>query len=479
MTRLTALLVFLLVFQSSILGIATRSQQQRQKATAGNPDDYYQILNLKKTASQKEIKAAYRKLALKYHPDKVAEGDKEESEGKFIKVSEAYHVLSDDDKRKIYDKYGKNGLDLHEKGIDPEQAGFGGGFGGGGGGGGGEQHFTFKGGAGGFDPFSMFEEMFSAGGFPGGGGNPHMKFTSSGGNGAGFGGGGGGFDFSQFGGGGGSGFSGRQQQQQQQQQQPDLFPKGQSKVTKMGKPKFPDSASKHIWLVMFYNSQIDATEAASQLELLAEKAPFKIGAVDCGHAREAPFCQDILGNHKSQGQEQQFAMVLNGELQFYDGSTSSAPTAKSLYEFALDSMPRSLIVGINHLTQVKERLCSKANGKGAILLLTDKYETSALYFSLAYRFRDAFTFGESRAKNLGLAKEYHVKKYPLLVALVPLGKGDERYNDEFDISRYQGNMKLDALSKWVDGVAKKLRKPKKSSSSKRSRERNMRTKTEF
>ena len=230
---------------------------------------------------------------------------------------------------------------------------------------------------------------------------------------------------------------------------------------------------------MFYNTRNDAVEAAPQLELLAEKAPFKIGAVDCGHAREAPFCQDMLGNHKSQGQELQFAMVLHGELQFYDGSTSNAPTAKSLYEFALDSMPRSLIVGINHMIQLKERLSSKTNGKGAILLLTDKYETSALYFCLAYRFRDSFTFGESRAKNLGLAKEFQVKKYPLLVALVPLGKGDERYNDEFDISRYQGNMKFDALSKWVDGVAKKLRKAKKSSSSKRSRAQNKRTKTEF
>ena len=101
-------------------------------------DDYYQVLGLKsQSASPKEIKSAYRKLALKFHPDKVKgdDQDKQEAERVFVKVSEAYAILSDDEKRKVYDKYGKNGLDMLERGIDPEQAGFGGGFGGAGGGG--------------------------------------------------------------------------------------------------------------------------------------------------------------------------------------------------------------------------------------------------------------------------------------------------------------------------------------------------------
>ncbi|EJP75733.1 MULTISPECIES: molecular chaperone DnaJ [Campylobacter] len=70
--------------------------------------DYYEILEISKNASGDEIKKAYRKLALKYHPDRNA-GNKE-AEDKFKLVNEAYQVLSDDKKREIYDRYGKEGL---------------------------------------------------------------------------------------------------------------------------------------------------------------------------------------------------------------------------------------------------------------------------------------------------------------------------------------------------------------------------------
>ena len=71
--------------------------------------EYYEILEVSKTASKAEIKKSYRKLAMKYHPDKNP-GDKE-AEEKFKKINEAYQVLSDDEKRAIYDRYGKAGLE--------------------------------------------------------------------------------------------------------------------------------------------------------------------------------------------------------------------------------------------------------------------------------------------------------------------------------------------------------------------------------
>ena len=70
--------------------------------------DYYQALGVNKTASDDEIKKAYRKLAMKYHPDHT-QGDKN-AEEKFKKISEAYAVLSDKEKRKQYDTFGSDGF---------------------------------------------------------------------------------------------------------------------------------------------------------------------------------------------------------------------------------------------------------------------------------------------------------------------------------------------------------------------------------
>src|ERR1700722_14883463 len=70
--------------------------------------DYYEVLGLARNAGQDEIKKAYRKSALKYHPDRNP-GDKE-AEKKFKEISEAYEVLSDEKKRQIYDQYGADAL---------------------------------------------------------------------------------------------------------------------------------------------------------------------------------------------------------------------------------------------------------------------------------------------------------------------------------------------------------------------------------
>jgi len=69
--------------------------------------DYYQILGVSRNATEKELKEAYRKLVRKYHPD-LNPNNREEAEKKFREINEAYEVLSDPEKRKLYDKYGEN-----------------------------------------------------------------------------------------------------------------------------------------------------------------------------------------------------------------------------------------------------------------------------------------------------------------------------------------------------------------------------------
>ena len=113
--------------------------------------DFYETLGVARSASDEEIKKAYRKLAMKYHPDRNP--DNAEAEAKFKEVQQAYDILSDKQKRSAYDQFG-------HAGVDPNM-GAGGGFGG------------FGGGAQGFDFGDIFSQMF--GGAAGGGRQPNYQ----------------------------------------------------------------------------------------------------------------------------------------------------------------------------------------------------------------------------------------------------------------------------------------------------------------
>ena len=108
--------------------------------------DYYEVLGVDKKASAADIKKAYRKLAIQYHPDRQSDksdAEKKEAEEKFKEAAEAYSVLSDDTKRQQYDQFGFDGPNM------------GGGFGGGGG-------------FGDFDINDILNSVFGGGGFGGG-----------------------------------------------------------------------------------------------------------------------------------------------------------------------------------------------------------------------------------------------------------------------------------------------------------------------
>jgi DnaJ-class molecular chaperone len=134
--------------------------------------DYYQVLGVSKSATPDEIKKAYRKLALEFHPDR---NKTKEADAKFKEVTKAYEVISDPQKRQTYDQFGAAAFEQGSPGgAGGPFGGFGGPFGGQGG-----QHgpftytYTTQGGAqdfGGFsDPFEIFEQFFGGGASPFGG----------------------------------------------------------------------------------------------------------------------------------------------------------------------------------------------------------------------------------------------------------------------------------------------------------------------
>ncbi|XP_039296739.1 dnaJ homolog subfamily B member 3 isoform X12 [Nilaparvata lugens] len=134
--------------------------------------DYYRVLDVSKQASTEDIKKAYRKLALKWHPDKNPDNP-DESNKKFKEISEAYEVLSDEKKRRVYDQYGKEGLGLGDRGRsrgrhhsqDPFQDMMY------------EFHFAFR------DPDEVFREFFGGSPFDDMFGGRHNHWGHGGGHG--------------------------------------------------------------------------------------------------------------------------------------------------------------------------------------------------------------------------------------------------------------------------------------------------------
>jgi hypothetical protein len=237
----------------------------------------------------------------------------------------------------------------------------------------------------------------------------------------------------------------------------------------LGERKFPDSRAKHAWLIYFYdknNVSRDPTTkeyvaVAKQLSnTLLRKAKgnkdamvFKVGAIDCSGDSKG-FCESKLG---SNAKVPTFATVLNGKVDVIP-EDDRLNDARFFHDKTIEALLKmeGLIANVNSFQHVKTRLLGSYPRPGqttvAILLLTEKYDTSTMFTSLAYRHRrDGFVFGESRAKNLQLGKEFNLssRPYPHLIAII--GGADSHV-----VERFEGDsMDLDSLSRWIDAVGKR------------------------
>ncbi|TDH67129.1 hypothetical protein CCR75_002310 [Bremia lactucae] len=253
--------------------------------------DYYKVLGVKKDVSDRELKKAYRKLALQYHPDKAENADdKEAAKEKFVEVSEAYEVLSDAEKRKEYQDARQ-----YQSATGAGQAG---GFGG--------QKSTTE------DDLASFTKMFEGifghgfgtqGGF--GGGTQEFQFD--------------GFD--------GFGSTRRSMPSHLQPRQPKTLFGPDSIVKTLSKKKFPGQDARYEWLVWFYELDVPSAEFRGSYENLARDLQKKVhvGAVNCDLYPK--LCQTHQIDHFPT-----FAYIWHGQWTKYKGALDEA----QVYSFAVD-----------------------------------------------------------------------------------------------------------------------------------------------
>lgn len=276
--------------------------------------DYYAILGVKKGCSDNELKKAYRTLALKYHPDKVEEKDRDVAEKKFVEVAEAYEVLSDPKKKEEYDQMRAFG------GGQKGNGGFGGGKG---------SAFSFNTGGMKINPFAIFEKMFGKSGQSGGRRSDDSNI----------------FQEFQFGGVDGSG----QQRQRQAKPQSSLYDKIPNVVT-LSRKKFPSKNAKHEWLIHFYsmndkkNAQWKKTMATISSDLGGK---VKVGGLNCD--KYPSVCRQNKVDLKSLPA---FGYAWNGEMKLYKGD----PGEYELLQFAAENHKnrfRETLEKLNYKNQAK------------------------------------------------------------------------------------------------------------------------------
>ncbi len=361
-------------------------------------EDYYRILGVKRDASKQQIRRAFKKLSLKYHPDKNKDNP-EKAKQKFIKIANAYEVLNNDETRKIYDQYGEEGLKQHQQ---QQNAGQGGNFGG--------FNFGFNFGGANFD--DVFSEFFGGGGAKGG--KREFHFTT----------------------GGGRRFR-RGFQEEEDDDNKNYFENTDIINVKM------NSLSKIFnrrggWFVLFFKSNDKEFKIYSDLiKTFAEKTYgiFTSGAVNCKSDEE--ICEEFsvrdtpkILYFPDDGKEE---ITYDGEL-----------TWESMFKYGTSRMQNFVRV-INKDNY--NDFISNNPSQYHVILFTSKKKTPPLFKALSKHFLGKLSFGEIREGEKELCNRFNINKFPSLFVIT-----DE---EDFKGELYDGELSRDHIQKFLNNFAYK------------------------
>lgn len=318
-------------------------------------EDYYRILGVSRNATKQQIKKAFKKLSLTYHPDKNKDNP-EKAKNMFIKIANAYEVLSDDEQRKVYDMYGEEGLKEKQQRDNARQQG-GANFGGG-----------------------NFEDIFSQF-FGGGGGRGNFRFQ-------------------------------HQQQYHQQEEEREVEHFANTDVIQLKMNNISKLyARKEIWFVLFFKPQDrEFKQLQEMFKELAEKTYgiFKIGAVNCKFDEE--ICEEFSVH--STPTIVYFPESSNQE-EIYKGIKTTA----EIFKFGASKMQSFVrIVNKDNYGDYATSLPTQEK----VLLFTARKTTPPLLKALSKHFLGKLSFGEVRQSEKEVIQSFGIVKFPTIFVITDI-----------------------------------------------------------
>jgi len=351
--------------------------------------DFYKILGVKRSASDGEIKKAYRSLAKKYHPDRFPdEKKKKKAEAKFMDIAKAYETLSDPEQRRIYDQVGEEGM---QNGGQP-------------GGGRRGPQFQRQGGGGGMP--GGFENIFSqmfGGGFGGGRQRQHPQ--------------GGGFQHGRN-----FGSQGRRQQSQNQIKFTDTkvkIVKGSNEAKTTFGTKY---RAEKVWFVLLHTKALNQNEEKSFADL-AEKysGVLNFAALDCSENENSKLCLHYKYDSSTSGRESSLLLLSHAGTNSVSESLTSSRGKKNIIKSGLQQLKSDFISPVSTEKEMKsflKKCVQDTNVKACIVVASDKAEPSSLLKVLSAEFKKRLRFAHwsvPRSEQRQVLRKHGVKKLPALL----------------------------------------------------------------